>query len=79
MPVGKPEKFVGDIRKYDPSAFGFFFVKITSSLASLASLVSFRVLASQEGGNAYQRLVLPLVCFASCVYTSEAKIGRAHV
>ena len=30
MPIGKPIKFVGDIRKMEPDAFGFFYCKITS-------------------------------------------------
>ena len=30
MPIGKPIKFVGDIRKMEPEAFGFFYCKITS-------------------------------------------------
>jgi len=30
MPVGKPTYFEGDIRKYDPEAFGFFYCKITT-------------------------------------------------
>ena len=30
MPVGKPIAFEGDIRKIDPSAFGFFYCKINS-------------------------------------------------
>jgi DNA polymerase type B, organellar and viral len=28
MPVGKPIHFIGDIRKTDPEAFGFFYCKI---------------------------------------------------
>jgi hypothetical protein len=28
MPIGKIESFNGDIRKIDPSAFGFFYVKV---------------------------------------------------
>jgi DNA polymerase type B, organellar and viral len=30
MPIGKPIKFVGDIRKMEPEAFGFFYCKMTS-------------------------------------------------
>jgi hypothetical protein len=30
MPTGKPIKFFGDIRKYEPDAFGFFYCKITT-------------------------------------------------
>jgi hypothetical protein len=30
MPIGKPVAFTGNIRKYEPSAFGFFYCKITS-------------------------------------------------
>jgi hypothetical protein len=30
MPVGQPVAFVGDIRKIDPNAFGFFYCKIIS-------------------------------------------------
>ena len=30
MPLGKPIKFVGDIRKVSPNAYGFFYCKITS-------------------------------------------------
>jgi hypothetical protein len=28
MPIGKPIKFFGDIRKVDPNAFGFFYCEI---------------------------------------------------
>lgn len=30
MPTGKPIQFYGDIRKYEPDAFGFFYCKITA-------------------------------------------------
>jgi hypothetical protein len=30
MPTGKPIKFIGDIRKVDSNAFGFFYCKITA-------------------------------------------------
>jgi hypothetical protein len=30
MPIGKPISFTGDIRKYEPNAYGFFYCKITS-------------------------------------------------
>jgi len=30
MPIGKPIEFEGDIRRFDPKAFGFFFCKIIS-------------------------------------------------
>lgn len=30
MPTGKPVAFLGDIRKYNPNAFGFFYCNITS-------------------------------------------------
>jgi hypothetical protein len=30
MPIGKSEKFIGDISKFDNNAFGFFYVKVTT-------------------------------------------------
>jgi hypothetical protein len=30
MPIGKPIAFTGDIRKYEPNAYGFFYCKITT-------------------------------------------------
>jgi hypothetical protein len=30
MPTGKPIQFYGNIRKYEPEAFGFFYCKITT-------------------------------------------------
>ena len=30
MPIGKPNVFTGDIRRFEPDAFGFFYCKITS-------------------------------------------------
>lgn len=30
MPVGKPTAFLGNIREFNPQAFGFFYCKVTT-------------------------------------------------
>ena len=48
MPVGKPIAFEGDIRKYEPNAFGFFYCKMTSP-DYLENLILLRRIRTSEG------------------------------
>jgi hypothetical protein len=47
MPVGKPIYFEGDIRNFDPQAFGFFYCKITSPDNLLHPILQRRIKTSE--------------------------------
>jgi len=74
MPVGKPNYFEGNIRKYEPEAFGFFYCKITSPEFLNHPILQLHV--KTKGGL---RTMSPLGTFEGLFFSAEldnaAKMG----
>jgi hypothetical protein len=66
MPIGNPTFFKGNIRKYDPNAFGFFRCKITSPKS-----LKHPILQTHKKTNAGTRTISPLGTWEDIIFSEE--------
>jgi len=66
LPIGKPTYFEGDIRKYNPEAYGFFYCKVETPINLIHPIIQLHV-KTKSG----LRTISPLGTFESMFFSEE--------
>ena len=73
MPTGKPIQFYGDIRKYEPDAFGFFYCKITAP-----NNLMHPILQTHIKINNMSRTIAPLGSWEGMLFSPEMDNAKKY-